>query len=335
MSLPTGGDDLLEVAQRRSPPPATGLDDAGKTGEGATALRGAGTVGDPAQDHPRSQRAFGFVVSQRQVRVIQDAEDGVPVVEKFDPELAGLFVRGPLQAQAQGAQGIEMALAVAAHRGRLGPRRAGCVDQRLHRPQEHEYATTVEPQPLGQALGQPLGLAQQMRPAAQALGVVAIDQIAVGHEPTAVEGPQQPGEGRLGARADDEDDRVETDQHPQPQVGPGLGMGGFVGMGELGLAVDQRRQDKLRHRIGGAGGLQQRGPDGAHAQLQPQGFPEKLTDQARAQAHAQVQPHQQACQRGVDQAPLGDLDALPGHRVGRRPIRRFAGHMAALAGVSK
>ena len=72
---------------------SAGIDDAGQHGEGARAGGRAGTVADFAENHPVTQRPFRLVVGERQLGMVQDLEDRVPIIEQLHRQRPGLPMR--------------------------------------------------------------------------------------------------------------------------------------------------------------------------------------------------------------------------------------------------
>src|SRR5271167_4943694 len=70
---------------------SAGVDDAEAGGVEPATLVGSGSEADAPGDHGVAQRAFGLVVGRRQVRVGDERDDRVPVVEDFPRQIANLF----------------------------------------------------------------------------------------------------------------------------------------------------------------------------------------------------------------------------------------------------
>jgi hypothetical protein len=88
---------------------AAGVDDTGKQGEDPGADVGAGAVAEFADDHPVPQGTLSLVVGEREFRVGQNPENGIPVVEPFDGQGPGflmVMVPEPLTGGAQIGQCI-------------------------------------------------------------------------------------------------------------------------------------------------------------------------------------------------------------------------------------
>ena len=169
-----------------------------------------------------------------------------------------------------------------------------------------------------------------MCPAAQAVGVLAVDAVTVGHQPAGAVVANAAPEDLLGAPTDKEDRRGGGGEDPEPQPLPSLEMGrrvteAFLRRGRLGRELGVERRAGVARFVNGL-------LDRAIGQGQPEQFQGELPAQAHRQAHAQVQPDQQRGQRWADQAPLREGDALPVARGGGRPVGLGAGDMAAGAG---
>jgi len=81
-------DDGAEIAQGACLAAAAGFDDAGQESKGAGPFFGAGAVAEVARNHPVSQRLFGGVVRQRQMGLVDRAQDYLPVVQEFAGDAA-------------------------------------------------------------------------------------------------------------------------------------------------------------------------------------------------------------------------------------------------------
>lgn len=50
--------------------------------------------GNPSQNHPMSQRSFGFIIGQWPGKIIEYAKNGLPIIQEFAAQFSGLFMSG-------------------------------------------------------------------------------------------------------------------------------------------------------------------------------------------------------------------------------------------------
>src|ERR1019366_1377705 len=139
-------------------------------------------------------RALGVVVRWRQVRVRDEGDDGAPVVEDFTGQIANLLLdlmpvalTVPFDAVRQPLEGV----------------RVGSVVDPLDEAPEvaDQIATEAGASAVG-AFGEGQGLADEMRQAALAAGMIAVGAIAIGDQPAQEGLANQRGEFFLAAAAD-------------------------------------------------------------------------------------------------------------------------------------
>ena len=87
-----GGDQAADVVPGLDAALAAGVDHAERGGVEAAALVGAGSEADAPRDDGMAQRALGVVVGRRQGAIVDEGDDGVPVVEDFAGEFADFLL---------------------------------------------------------------------------------------------------------------------------------------------------------------------------------------------------------------------------------------------------
>jgi hypothetical protein len=179
-------------------------------------LRGTSTVADAPGNHPVAQGAFGGVVGQGQLRVVEHDPEGIPVVEQLARERTRLRVPGvgTLEASREelgehGGEGFSQGNA------RWGA--AGSINGLHERIENREYLLAKASRVPIQAFGHAAGFAGDMSEAAQAPAVLALDPVAVAHQPVLEGFPKHALHQLTGTLADDEEGDRGTGKDPQPQ----------------------------------------------------------------------------------------------------------------------
>ena len=87
-----GGDQAACVVPCLDAARAAGVDDAEGCGVEAAAFVGSGSEADAPCDHGVAQRALGVIVGRRQLRIVDEGDDGVPIVEDFAGQFADFLL---------------------------------------------------------------------------------------------------------------------------------------------------------------------------------------------------------------------------------------------------
>src|SRR5271169_1655346 len=176
-----GGDEAAGVGPGLDAPLAAGGDHTEARGVEAAAFVGSRAEADAPGDHGVAQRALGVVVGRRQARVVDEGDDGFPVVEDFAGELANLVLD---------LVPVALAVPLDARHQPLDRRRVvalAAVDPLDQAAKiAHEIAAEAGAGVII-ALGERQAVADQMRQAALAAGMIAVGAVAVG-DPPAQEG---------------------------------------------------------------------------------------------------------------------------------------------------
>ena len=82
-----------DIAPCLDAPPAARVDDTERGDVEPAAFVGSGSEADASGDHGVAQGTFGLVVGRRKVRVPDEGDDRVPVVEDFAGQFADLLLK--------------------------------------------------------------------------------------------------------------------------------------------------------------------------------------------------------------------------------------------------
>ncbi len=210
-------------------------------------------------------------------------------------------------------------------RRRLDPRRVDGVHQRC---QDTFHLLPNPGHPAITRFGQPPQLAQQVRPAAQAVFPGPVDHVPIADEDAGIAVLQGVIEHLPGAWADEVQRRRGTDQRPQPQQHAGFRPRRFIDV-QLRHLHDIGHQGVLQREAGTAG-FPDRLIDHAGAQRQVEDVLQELANTRSRQAHSQREQNDDTGQTRTHQAPFAELN-LPPLGVGRCPPRLGTADVAASA----
>src|SRR5271170_897670 len=297
-----GGDEAAGVGPGLDAPLAAGGDDAEAGGVEPAAFIGSGPEADAPGDHGVAQRALGLVVGRRQIRVRDEGDDRVPVVEDFTGQVANLLLdvvavalAAPLDAGHQALDGLCFRIAV--------------VDPLDEPPQVTHEVTTEAGAVAVIALGERQTLADEMGQTALAAGMIAIGYVAVGHQPAQESLANQRGEFLLAAAADVIDGRRRRHRHPHPAQDAPLIPGGLVEVDDLrGLYV---LDELLDHGFAGQAEFVDAALDGRRSKLEGQPVAQEFLDLAPREAEAQRQRRDESGEHRAHQAALVHMQVPP------------------------
>src|SRR3954467_8576064 len=191
---------------------SAGFDDAEFGGIGGASLFGARAEAEAAGDDGVPQGAFCLVVCRRQQRIVDEGDDGGPVVEDFPGELAdflGVVIAMELARPLEpGLDRVEDGMVLVVGHG------PDQVAQLTHQPRAEADAVGVE------AAGQSQALPDEMGQAALAAGIIAIGAVAVGDQPTKDGLAEQVADFLVAAAADMEDGRGGARRRYGRRAGP-------------------------------------------------------------------------------------------------------------------
>jgi hypothetical protein len=199
--------------------------------------------------------------------------------------------------------------------GGRGCAAAHLIDRRDHR---FEHSQQVGAEALGlaiQTLLQPVGLADQVGQAAQALIQIAIGPKPVAHQPTRKRRAEHLAHHLHRALADHEQGGLCTGEDPQPEQLAVLLPTGLVGVQQVDVA-DGRRDLLLDHRRDRTPAFMHALIDGRRGELQAEPVEQEFAHPRARQAHALGQEADEDDQRRTGQMPLGQR---------HRPLRLVLG----------
>ena len=92
MAFTAFGQHMCQVGPGQNIALAAGLNHTGQQGQRTTALRGTRSLADASSDHPVTQGPFGFVIGERELRVLQHYPDRLPIIEKLARQGPGFLM---------------------------------------------------------------------------------------------------------------------------------------------------------------------------------------------------------------------------------------------------